>query len=211
MTDQTRAFDTLADSATIEKTIASLKNNGISAQLVADRASAKAAVAGLLPEGAEVMNMTSITLEESGIETLVNDSSKYTPVKATLAKMDRATQGKQMQQLGAAPEWVVGSVHAVTEDGIVVIASNTGSQLPAYTYGAQHVIWVVGTQKIVSSLDQAMKRIKDYITPLESVRARKAYGLPETFNSYASKVVLFNREVSPDRVHLIFVNEKLGF
>lgn len=211
MTDSTRSFDTLADQATIDQTITALKSHGISAQLVADSAAAKAAVAALIPAGAEVMNMTSITLEETGIDAMVNDVTKYAPVKAALAKMDRATQGKQMQQMGAAPEWAIGSVHAVTQDGVVVIASNTGSQLPAYTYGAQHVIWVVGAQKIVKTVDEAMQRITEYVTPLESVRARKAYGLPETYNSFANKLVIFTREVAPDRVHLIFVNQKLGF
>jgi hypothetical protein len=86
--------------------------------------------------------------------------------------------------------------------------SNTGSQLPAYVYGADKVIFIVGTQKIVKNLDEAMKRVYEYVLPLESERAKKAYGVP---GSFISKVLLINREMNPERIHLIFVNEKLGF
>ncbi len=125
-----------------------------------------------------------------------------------LYSLDRETQGLEMQKLGAAPEWAVGSVHAVTQEGHVVIASNTGSQLPGYAYGSQHVVWIVGTQKIVENLDGAMKRIYDYVLPLESDRAHKAYGVD---GSNVSKMLIVNKEVNPQRITLIFVNEKLGF
>ncbi len=103
---------------------------------------------------------------------------------------------------------MVGSVHAVTENGQVVVASNTGSQLPAYAYGSQNVIWVVGTQKIVSDLDAAFNRINEYVLPLEADRARKAYGVE---GSNVSKLLILNKEINPNRIKLIFVNENLGF
>jgi len=122
--------------------------------------------------------------------------------------MNRDTEGRQMQQLGSAPEWTLGSVHAVTENGEVVIVSNTGSQLPAYAYGSSHVIWVVGTQKIVKNLDQAMERVSEHVLPLESVRVQKAYGMP---NSNVSKVLIVNNEIAPGRTTIIFVREVLGY
>ena len=116
-----------------------------------------------------------------------------------------------MRKLGAAPDFAVGSVHAVTEDGHLLIASNTGSQLPAYVYSAGKVIWVVGAQKIVKDLDEGMKRLREYVLDLETARARKAYGLPDDWNSFYSKVLVFRREVNPGRTHLVLVNEALGF
>lgn len=201
----------LAPQETISKTIASLKKNGITAEIVQTAEEAKKKISELIPQQAEVMTMTSITLAETGIEELINNSGNYTSVKEKLSSMSRETQNKQMQEIGAAPEWAIGSVHAVTEDGKVVIASNTGSQLPAYLYGSPHVIWVVGTQKIVKDLDEAMQRLNEHVIPLESERARQAYGLPEDWNSYDSKVAIVQREVNPDRIHLIFVNQQLGF
>ena len=194
----------------VNKTIEALTKNGISAELVQTAEEAKNKVLSLIPEGAEVMTMTSITLEEAGLAKELNSSSKYKSVRNKLASMNRDTEHREMQKLGAAPEWVVGSVHAVTEEGEAVVTSGTGSQLPAYLYGASHVLWVIGTQKIVKNVAEAMNRIKEHLIPLESVRARKAYGLPDTWNTNPSKTVVINQE-APDRIHIIFVNQKLGF
>jgi hypothetical protein len=95
-------------------------------------------------------------------------------------------------------------------DGALLIASNTGSQLPAYAYSAGKVIWVVGAQKIVKDLDEGMRRLREYVLGLETVRARKAYGLPEDWNSFYSKILMFRREVNPNRTQVVLVNEALG-
>lgn len=200
-----------ASEKSIQKTINTLKTNGINALVVENRDEAKSKVLEIIPKGAEVIDMTSVTLDTISLAAEINGSGKFDSVKNMLSGMNRETDGKKMQMLGAAPEWAIGSVHAVTEDGKVIAASNTGSQLGVYAYGATHVIWVVGTQKIVKNLDEGMKRIYEYVLPLESKRARKAYGLPESFNSFVSKVLIFNREVNKQRITLIFVKEVLGF
>lgn len=204
-------WNSLANDESLKKTIDSLKENGITAHVVDSATDAKKKVLELLPKGAEVMQMTSVTLDTIGITEPINESGDYDSVRNKLSKLDREVSHLEMQRIGAAPVWTLGSVHAVTEDGKVVIASNTGSQLPAYAYGSSHVIWVVGTQKIVSNLDDAMTRIYDYILPLETKRARKAYNLPDTFNSNVSKLLIVNKEVNPERLTIIFVKEELGF
>lgn len=158
----------LASIESIQKTIEALKVNGINAIVVENKEEAKKKVLELLPRGAEVMNMSSVTIDSLGLPKEINESGKYNSIKNKLSKMDLKTQGPEMQKLGAAPEYAVGSVHAVTQDGKVLIASNTGSQLPAYVYASSRVIWVVGTQKIVANLDEGIKRIYDYVLPLES-------------------------------------------
>src|SRR5438105_2188315 len=160
-------WDTLVDEQALSKTVEALKKNGMNSVVVEKGEEAKKKVLEMLPEGAEVMNMSSVTLDTIGLSEEITNSGKYKTVKNELAKMNRDTQHLEMQRLGAAPEWSVGSVHAVTQEGHVFIASNTGSQLPAYVYGSAHVIWVVGIQKIVENNDAAMKRIYDYVLPLE--------------------------------------------
>lgn len=191
----------------VEKTIESLKAHGIDALYVETGEEAKQKVLELIPEGAEVMTMTSVTLDTIGVSDELNESGKYDSVKTKLYSMDGATQGNEMKKLGAAPEYAVGSVHAITENGKVFIASGTGSQLPAYVYGSQKVIWVVGTNKIVKDSDDAMKRIYEYTLPLESERARKAYGVP---GSSVNKLLVVNNE-APGRITVVFVNESLGY
>ncbi len=204
----TKSWTTLADKQTVEITITALKSNNIDAFYVETRDQAKQKVFELLPQGAEVMNMSSTTLDEIGIAQEIMESGRFKPVKKTLSSMNKESQASEMRKLGAAPDWAVGSVHAVTQQGQVVIASNTGSQLPAYAYGSSHVIWVVGTQKIVASLDEGMKRIYEHSLPLESERAKKAYG---TAGSAVNKMLIINNEVKPGRISMILVNEVLGF
>lgn len=203
-----KSWDTLADDATIEKTIRALKQNGIDASVVATGAEAIKKVVSLIPDGAEVMTMSSVTLDTIGITKELNGSNRYKPVRDTLYAMNRETQRVAMLKLGAAPEWTVGSVHAVTQDGHILIASNTGSQLPAYAYSSAHVIWVVGTQKIVATTEEGMKRIYEYTLPLESERAKKAYGVA---GSAVNKLLIINKEVVPGRLTIIFVKENLGY
>lgn len=200
-------WNKLAYKETIDKTIEALKANGIDAKFVETAEEAKKEVLSQIPKGAEVMNMTSVTLDTIGVAKEIMESEKYNSVRNKLMKMDRNTQGLEMQKMGAASEWVVGSVHAVTEDGYVMVASNSGSQLPAYAYGAAHVIWVVGAQKVVKNTDEGIKRIYEYVLPLEDERAKKAYGV----GSGVSKLLIINKEKIPGRLTLILVNEVLGF
>lgn len=201
-------WNQLADDKTIAITVAGLGANGMHATVVARGGEAKDAVLRLIPAGASVFTMTSVTLDTIGLASAINDSSTYISVRKQLLALDRNTQGRQMRQLSAAPEWAVGSVHAVTQDGHVLLASQGGSQLPAYVYGADHVIWVVGAQKIVKDTNEGIRRIYEYCLPLESERARKAYGAA---GSAVNKLLVINKEVKQGRISIILVKEVLGF
>lgn len=204
MTDYTR----VRSDETIEKTALALEANGIHVVIVPDKEHANALVLEMIPQGAEVMTMTSTTLDQIGITPIINESGNYDSVRKKLDSMDRATQNSEMQKLGAAPEYSLGSVHGITKEGELIIASQTGSQLPGYAYASPHVIWVAGAQKISDDYESAMKRIEDYVLPLESERARKAYGVE---GSAINKILVIRREVNPNRLNLILVKESLGF
>jgi hypothetical protein len=200
-------WNTPASDEAIEATIAALKENNINAEVVSTEEEAKRKVFELIPEGAEVMNNTSVTLGQTGVEKELLESGRYNPVRKVLT--DPNADPREKKKLGAAAEYALGSVHAVTEDGHLLIASNSGSNLPTYAYGADKVIWVVGTQKIVKNLDEGMKRLYDYTLPLESDRANKAYN--KTTGSFVSKLLIINKETIKDRLHLIFIKENIGF
>ncbi|MEJ2599187.1 MAG: LUD domain-containing protein [Anaerolineales bacterium] len=200
-------FDQLKDLQTVEKTIAALTANGIIAYSVETGEGAKKKALELIPKGAEVMTMSSVTLDTICLAQELNESGKFNSVRNKLISMNPETQRGEMQKIGSAPEWAIGSVHAVTENGEVLVASNTGSQLAAYAFGAQHVIWIIGSHKIVKNKDEALKRIYEYALPLENERAKKAYGN----GSNVSKLLMINKETYPHRLTIVFVNEKLGF
>ena len=201
-------YNVIAADAVVKKTAQALEKNGAKTLIVPNKNAAKEKVLALLAKDAEVMTMSSITLEQTGIHDAIESSNNYKSVRKTFETMATDAQADAKQKLGAAPQWAIGSVHAVTQSGELIIASNTGSQLPAYAYGSEHVIWVVGTQKIVKNFDDGLKRIDEYVLPLESERVKKAYGMPR---SNVSKLLVINKEIKPDRLTVIFVEEVLGF
>src|SRR3989338_6239184 len=200
-------FGKVASEKQIKKTEKALQESGFKAEVFKNSQEAKMKVLELLPKGAEVFTMTSQTLEAIGLDKEINESGKYNAVRPKLMAMDFKTQAREMAKLGAAPDWVVASAHAVTEDGHLLIASNTGSQLSSEAYAGEKIIFVVGAQKIVKDTAEGLKRIYEYSFPLEDERARKAYGMPSAVN----KILIINKEAMPDRIFVFLVKEKLGF
>jgi L-lactate utilization protein LutC len=184
-----------------------LEHNGIAATIVNSGAEGREAVRSLLPVGAEVYNNTSRTLELIGVAEDIERSGLYQPLRPRLYQMDREMQAREMRQLAASPDWVVGSVHALTEGGSLLIASASGSQLGPIASGAGHVVLVIGAQKIVPDLSAALRRVNEYCLPLEDHRARQAYGVPSGVNS----LLIINEVVVRGRITAILVNESLGF
>jgi acyl-CoA hydrolase len=190
----------------IARTVAALKANGIHALVVDDRVAALAALLALLPEGAEVFTAASQTLEAIGAIAEINQSGRFEAIRPKLMKLDRQTQMREMRKLAASPDYVVGSVHAITEQGQVLVASGGGSQLASYVYGAGHVVWVAGTQKIVADLNEGLRRIDEHSLPLEDARMRQTRGV----GSQVGKIMIFKREPA-GRTALILVREVLGY
>lgn len=202
-------YETPKDLDMLKKTAEALEARGVSAYIADSGETARQKLFELIPEGSAVMNMTSRTLESIGAVTELLEGGKFHAIRNEFSKMNKAKEGWRMKELGVAPEVAIGSVQAVTQKGEIVCASATGSQLPAYAYGADKVIWVVGSQKIVKDLDEGMKRIYEYVLLLESARANKAYNI--STGSSVNKLLIINREITPNRSHLILVKEALGF
>jgi hypothetical protein len=198
-------WNTLPAKEIVEKTADSLRENGFEVFVVSGAKEAKETALGLIPEKSEVFVMTSVTVESIGLAEAIDRSGLYESVRGKLGAMDGKTQGRKMRKLGAGPDVAIGSVHAVTQSGKLLVASL------AYTYGAGTVVFVVSTKKIVPGLDEAWDRLVQHVVPQESVRARTAYGLPESFATYPSKVLILNKEVQPGRVKVILMNEDAGF
>jgi LUD domain len=200
-------FAKLASDERIRAAMAALEHNGISCLPVDSGDEARTAVRSMLPIGAEVFNNTSRTLEVIGVAEDVERSGHYQPLRPRLYQMDREMQGREMRRLAAAPDYVVGSVHAVAEDGSLLIASASGSQLGPLASGAGHVILVIGGQNIVPDLTTALRRLHQYCLPLEDRRAREAYGVPSGVNN----ILVINRVITPGRTTALLVRESLGF
>ena len=191
----------------IDRTSKALEANGIQTLIAETGADAKRLFLELIPEGSEVFLSSSVTLEQLGIVADVDQSGKFDAVRPRMYAMNRETQGREIRKLIAAPDFAAGSVHAVTEDGHVLIASATGSQLGPYASGAGRVIWVVGAQKIVKDLNDGFRRIQEHVVPLEEEHMQKLYKVSTAVN----EMLIVNRATRPVRITMILVKEELGF
>jgi hypothetical protein len=202
-----RRFANPAEDARVRRTAAALEGNGITVLRARDSAEAKRIVLDLIPDGTQVHQGASQSLDSAGITDEIERSGRYQPLRPWVFSMDRATQADEIRRLSASPDIMLGSVHAVTETGSLVAASASGSQLGPYASGAGKVILLVGTQKIVPDLEDALRRIDEYAFPLEDARAQAAYGI----HSGVNKVLIVNREWTPDRITVVLCDEPLGF
>ncbi len=196
-----------ANDKIVEMTAKALKENGFETIVVNNAEEAKKKVLELIPPGSEVYQGASVTLQEIGITHEIEESGKYISLRKQMhATADKDLRGKLMKE-ASNTTYMLGSANAITTDGHIINASASGSQLAPYVFGAQNVIFVVGTQKIVKNLDEAMQRIKEYIFPLENERVKVAYGIP---GSSINKILIQQKE-RPGRIKVILVKQKLGF
>jgi len=199
-------FTTLPDEHMLAATVTALEEHGFSVEVVADLDAARQAVLARVPRGSSVMTNTSVTLAETGIADAINENGHYDSARARMAGLDFATQLREMKAIGGQPDYALGSVHAVTRDGTLVIASASGSQLASYAWGAANVIFVVGAQKLVPTLEAARERVYSHSLVLEDARAVVAYGQ----HSSVGKILEIHSEL-PGRIHIVLIREAVGY
>jgi hypothetical protein len=199
------AFASPADSAAVDRAAAALCANGFDARVVNSGAEAREMVLSLIPEGAEVGEGASITLDQIGVTEALEKSGRYDAIRPRTRSMDRATQMREIRKMGAAPDFQVNSVQAVTEDGRMLDVSATGSQLSPLAFGAGKLIIVAGSQKIVPDLATAFRRVQEYSYPIEDVKMQELYGM----HSAVRKSLVFGSD-TPGRTTVILVREPVG-
>ena len=199
-------FTAVPDEETIAATVVALEEHGFSVEVVDTLATAREAVLTRIPDGSTVMTNTSVTLDETGIADAINNGGPYESARNAMFALDFDTQVQQMKAIAGQPDYALGSVHAVTRDGTLVIASASGSQLASYAWGAANVIFVAGAQKLVPDLDTARERIYQHTLKLEDARAQAAYGQ----HSFVGKLLEIHQEL-PGRVHIVLVREPVGY
>lgn len=190
----------------LQRTATKLRERNIEALIVDSGEAARKLIVERIPKGAEVHWGKSKTLQDAGIIDSLLNSGDYDALRPRYLKMDRKTQGREIRKLTSAPDFMLGSVNALTEDGILLIASATASQLGALSNGAGKVIFVVGSQKIVPNIETAMRRIREYVLPWEDKQVRKT--VPG--GSFVGKILIIEREWVAERMTVILVRETIG-
>ena len=206
VTETPERFTALPDDQTLAATVVALEEHGFSVEVVDDLDAARQAVLTRIPRGSSVMTNTSVTLTETGIADAINDGGDYESARNKMFALDFATQAQEMKAIGGQPDYALGSVHAITRDGTLVIASASGSQLASYAWGAANVIFVAGAQKIVPTIEAARERIYQHSLKLEDARAQAAYGQ----HSYVGKILEIHQEL-PGRIHIVLIRQPAGY
>ncbi|MCM0673393.1 lactate utilization protein [Micromonospora phytophila] len=200
-------FEQPATEEQLQRAAAALRDHNFAVEVVDTVADARALVNRLLPADKTIFTASSETLRISGLDEDINTSGRFTSLRPKLMELREEGRFDEMRVAGAAPDVVVGSVHAVTEDGRLLAASGSGSQLSLYSFSAAQSIWVVGAQKIVPDLDTALRRIETYSYPREDARFRAISGTP----AMLSKILIINREMFPERGSVVLVREPIGY
>lgn len=202
-------WEKLASEEEIRVTMQAVEVRGIKTDVVENRTEALQKLKTMIPAGSEVMTGSSRTLEEIGfVDLLISGEHPWRNLKSEILAEEDPGRQAELRRHSVTAQYFLGSVHAVAQSGEIVTASASGSQIPAYSFSSPNVIWVVGTQKIVSNLDEALRRVREHSFPLEDARM-KAAGYP---GSTIGKLLITEHEIMPNRqVTLIFIKEKLGF
>jgi len=200
----------LASQTSLDTTVTALKEKGYTVLVVENGAEALEKIKTLIPDGASVMNGASVTLEKVGyLDYLKSGKHKWMDWHAKVDAENDKAKRSELRKQSALSDYYLGSVHALSEDGQMVIASNSGSQLPHIVFTSPNLIFVIGTQKIAANLDEAMKRLEEYVVPLEDVHMKSLYGS----GTQVSKIVIFRKEnpMMGRKITVILVKEALGF
>jgi LUD domain len=199
-------FTTPASEETLQRVAAKLHERNIEGIIVDNGDDARKLVLERLPKGSEVHSGKSKTLKDAGIADLILDPNEYNALRPRYLKMDRQTQAREIRKLIASPDFMLGSVNALTEDGMLVTASATASQLGPYASTAGKVILVVGSQKIVPDLETALRRVREYVLPWEDAQVR----LVIPTGSFVGKILIVEREWMAGRTTVILVRKPIG-
>ena len=199
-------FAAPASEAELEALAEKLRARNFEVVIVQDGGEAKAQVLNRIPEGAQVHSGKSKTLEDAGLFKEFMEGDRFDFVRKRTMKLDPKTQRDEIRKLGAAPDVMVNSAHAVTEEGQIVITSASGSQIGPIASGAGRLILVIGSQKIVPDLDAAFRRIREHVFPYEDARLREAMGI----GTKITRTLILDQDFMPGRTTVILVREPIG-
>jgi LUD domain len=204
--DLVTEFTARASEERIASVAEALGRHNIEAIIVDTGAEARERVLSVIPIHAEVHWGTSRTLEEIGLTQELIAEGHYDALRPRYLVMDRATQGREIRKLSAAPDFMLGSVQAITDDGALVVVSYSASQIGPYASGAGRVILIVGSQKIVADLDEGLRRAREHVLPYEDASLQKRIGVPTRL----AKLLVIFEDPSPGRVAVVLVREPVG-
>lgn len=196
---------------TIEALREALAHRGVTMEYYPTGAEALARLKELVPlGGTKVMTGSSMTLVQIGfIDWLTahhnaGDVYYYRAVVHTQGEREARESNRREATLA---EYFLGSVNALAMTGEAVVADHSGTRVGGYVYAARNVIWVAGVNKLVPTVEDGIRRVREVALPQEDARIRAEGGE----GSEIGKLVIFEHESRPNRIRLLLIGEELGF
>lgn len=199
------------------KMVKAMQRRHFDAYYCATACEAKAKVNELIPNGASVTWGGTMTVRDMDIPKMLQE-------RGTLKVWDRdkveTPEEKQEMYLRAfQADYYLSSANAITEDGVIVNIDGNGNRVAAITWGPQHVIFVVGMNKVAQDPEAALKRARSTAAPINAARFDiqtpcQLDGQCHNCNSPQSicNYIHFLRNSSkPGRIIVILVGENLGY
>ncbi len=200
----------LADDQIVQKTEQALSGKGYHVAIAKNKAEALDTIKNIIPKGSSVMNGASVTLEQIGYQDYLKQNEHgWNDLHGAIYAENDEQKRAELRKKAVLSDFYLGSVHALIENGDMIIASNTGSQLPHIVYTSPNLIFVISTKKIVPNEEEGMKRLKEHVVPMEDKHMQDLYQM----NTALNKILIFKGEPahSQREIHIILVEEDVGF
>ena len=192
----------------VERSVKAIEAREIHVTIAKDGDEALAILKKIIPKGSEVMSGSSTTLIEIGFEDFVTGGkSGWISIRGRITGENDELKRNELRRKSVTAEYFLSSANAIATTGEIVACDASGSRVGAWPFAAGHLILVVGINKIVPTLADALERVRQYAFPLENARALRVYGTPSTIG----KCVILARERNPERTTVILVREALGY
>jgi hypothetical protein len=200
----------------MKELIDNLRRRNINGYFVSNKDEALSKAIDLIPMNSSVGFGGSVTLEQIGILDVLRKRNDIQLLDRT-----RLETSKQLYELYIkmfSCDVFLSSSNALTEKGQIVNVDGRGNRVAMITFGPKKVIIIVGKNKITSNLDAALDRIKKIACPLNVKRLKKlarsspvASKIEITEEKIWGQVSIIERQPNSDRIHIIIVNENLGY
>ena len=196
-----------------EKVIKGLQSRNMTGYYAKDREEAKRIALSLIPEGSSVTMGGALSAHEIGlVDALIHGNYRF---------IDRAKFENPREAMLAAydADFFLSSANAMTEDGVLVNIDGNANRVSCIANGPKHVLFIVGMNKVCSDIEGAMKRARNVAAPINAQRFGLSTPCSKTGSCMNCKspdticcqflVTRFSRH--KDRIHVILVNDTLGF
>lgn len=167
-----------------KRVVARLLKLNVNAIFTPTKEEALGEVMNLIPEGVRVVRGDSLSLDQIGIMKLLKERNRNEVIDPFERNSEGWTvlRGKERRQAfkaGFSADVFITGANAITLDGKIVSTDALGNRVAPVIFGPEKVILVVGVNKIVKDLDSALKRIHEYVAPVNAKRHALKHHLAE--------------------------------